>query len=101
MEKPIAIALIAIKGEFKDQPIMIWDYKKYNEDEAYTTAIYYIDKILVTLGHKSLISELNDMQHEIKGDKRFENKFTIPLYFVNLLLEKHNLKLQFITNYNI
>ena len=101
MNKPIAIALIAIKGEFKDQHIMIWDYNKYNPDEAYNTAIYFIDKLLVTMEKKSLIVELNEMQHEVNGDKRFENKFTIPLYFVNLLLEKHNMKLQIITNYNV
>lgn len=62
MNKFIAIALIATKGEFKDQHIMIWDYNKYNPDEAYNTAIYFIDKLLVTMEKKSLILDTGDLQ---------------------------------------
>ena len=52
--------------------------------------IMLADNIIRSFDRKGLMNELNDMQ---KFDyPLFENKFTIPSYFINLLLEKHNMK---------
>lgn len=58
------------------------------------------DKILITFGHKGLMHHLNDMQTEatcISGNKieehpLFENKYEIPAYFINLILEPRGLR---------
>lgn len=55
--------------------------------------------ISATTNYKfSLIGELNRMQSEVGGlnisdDNVFKSKYTIPDYFINLLLEPYNLKL--------
>jgi len=56
---------------------------------------------ILTIKNVSLMSLLNDMQLEAtygndiseKYNSPFENKFTIPFYFINLLLKEHNMKL--------
>lgn len=59
------------------------------------------DVIICSFDRKSLLEELNTMQSNsyVKDDdgipkmpKTFENKFEIPSYFINLLLEKYNMR---------
>ena len=79
-------------------------------DEQYNDTIIYrktkeeiirlAETILVSLKNKSLMGELNTMQsyfkiyEEEKGYKTscFDDKFDIPAYFINLILEKYNMK---------
>lgn len=59
------------------------------------------DLIICSFDKKSLLEELSIMQSNsyvteadggVKMPKIFENKFEIPSYFINLLLEKYNMK---------
>lgn len=78
-------------------------------DEQYEDCIIYrdtkegiirlADNIIRSFDRKGLMNELNEMQSNAcyKDENGgigyvFENKFTIPSYFINLLLEKHNMK---------
>ena len=80
-------------------------------DEQYQDTIIYRDSkegiikladvIIRSFDRKGLIDELNIMQANsyVKDDdgnftmpKTFEQKFEIPSYFINLLLEKHNMR---------
>lgn len=89
------IQLVSTKGQFKDDALQTWYIDDYGSRQQTLASIYdHLDKFFVTIGHRSLIVELNDMQHEVNGDKNFESKTTIPLYFVNLILRQHNLKLE-------
>lgn len=88
------IQLVSTKGQFKDDVLQTWFVNDYGSYPQALAEIYeYLDRFFITLGHRSLIEDLNDMQHNIKGDKRFESKTTIPLYFINLILRQYNLKL--------
>ena len=63
------------------------------------------DKIIRSFGERGLVSELNDMQsHALYNDKMagkftekeldklcWSDKYEIPGYFVNLLLQKYNM----------
>ena len=53
------------------------------------------DKILRTFGYRGLMSELNEMQGEVDShgspDSCFKNKYSIPSYFINLLLKGHSM----------
>lgn len=63
----------------------------------------WLDALLDTTNGYSLKGELNTMQTEVmygepfKGKERdigvFENKYTIPRYFINLILKRFNLKI--------
>lgn len=55
--------------------------------------ILLADKIICTFGKKGLMEELNNMQMECMGCPVFENKFEIPLYFINLILERYNMEI--------
>ena len=59
------------------------------------------DKIIRSFDKPSLMCELNNMQAEamycgtnnnMEENETFKNKFEIPAYFINLLLEKYNMK---------
>ena len=59
------------------------------------------DVIICSFNKKSLLEELNVMQSNsyvrdadgtVNMPKTFENKFEIPSYFINLLLDKYNMK---------
>lgn len=59
------------------------------------------DAIIRSFDRQGLIEELNEMQAEamycgnnnnLEENEVFKNKFAIPSYFINLLLEKHNMK---------
>lgn len=80
-------------------------------DEQYEDTIIYrkskeaiirlADMIIASFDRGSLMEELNNMQanaytQDEEGTtvlpKIFENKFEMPAYFINLLLEKYNMK---------
>ena len=80
-------------------------------DEQYQDCIVYretkeeiirlADLIVNNFDRGSLLEELNNMQansyvKDEEGNTKmpeiFENKFEIPSYFINLLLEKHNMR---------
>ncbi len=80
-------------------------------DEQYEDCIIYrstkeeiirlADNIIRTFSERGLLDELNEMQSNacykdenggIGYCQVFDNKFTIPSYFINLLLKKHNMK---------
>lgn len=96
---------------------MIYDAKKgyglklTKFDEQYEDCIIYrgtkrelielTDKIIRSFDKRGIIDELNKMQAEamyygnnnkLEENKVFKNKFEIPAYFINLLLEKYNMK---------
>lgn len=94
---------------------MIYDAKKgyglklTKFDEQYEDCIIYrstkegiirlADVIICSFDKKSLLEELKEMQTEtmycgsnLEENELFKNKFEIPSYFINLLLEKHNMK---------
>lgn len=52
------------------------------------------DMILITFGKESLMSQLNEMQAEasVCDNKGFEDKYEIRSYFINLILDKYNMK---------
>ena len=65
--------------------------------------IKFADMIVSTVSKTSLYTELNDFQLNILSDTKlkeedwektcFVNKSNIPSYYVNLFLEKYNLKI--------
>lgn len=80
--------------------IIEWDISKYkNEKELRENAYNKIDLLLACFKKQTLLSVLNEMQCEVFGSNNgkecgcFESKFSIPLYFVNLILKQYNLKL--------
>ena len=94
----LSLILVSTKGQFKGDILLSWDYDKFNRVEAaYDKALDTIDKFLVTTGHTGLMAELNEMQHWVK-DERFKEKYTIPLYFINLILRQYNLELKELTD---
>lgn len=96
---------------------MIYDAKKgyglklTKFDEQYEDCIIYrstkeeiirlADNVMRTFNERGLLNELNEMQSKARYKDEngelgyyqiFENKFAIPSYFINLLLEKYNMK---------
>lgn len=78
-------------------------FKRGDKEETFVTfgdkesAIRQADGIARALLNVCILSELNEMQSEVKyydeHSVTFRNKFTIPDYFVNLVLQKHNMKI--------
>lgn len=94
---------------------MVYDAKKgyglklTKFDEQYDDCIIYrdsksqiinlADKLIRTFNQRGLMEQLNEMQSEtmycgnnLEQNELFKNKYEIPSYFINLLLEKHNMK---------
>ena len=73
----------------------------YNKNTAREEMYSFIDNMLVTFEKKEITTLLNELQEkihtvlgaEIYNNSKFSLKSTIPLYFVNLYLEKFNLLL--------
>mgnify|MGYP007081765917 CR=1 FL=1 len=80
-------------------------------DEQYEDCIIYrstkeeiirlADNIIRTFNERGLLDKLIEMQtqamyyvnnNNLKENEFFKNKFEIPSYFINLLLEKYNMK---------
>lgn len=96
---------------------MIYDAKKgyglklTKFDEQYEDCIIYrgtkreiielADKIIHSFNKRGIIDGLNEMQREamycgnnnnLEENELFRDKFEIPAYFINLLLEKYNME---------
>lgn len=79
-------------------------YKLYVNDAVFAeydsqeSATRKADQLLCGLRKFSLLAELNNMQAEatqgIENSKVFESKYSIPLYFVNLILSKFNMRIE-------
>ena len=80
-------------------------------DEEYVDCIIYkstkeeiirlADVIICCFGKRSLLEELDEMQREarycgnnnnLEENEAFKDKYEIPSYFINLPLEKYNMK---------
>ena len=82
--------------KFNEQYVDCIIYRSTKEE-----IIRLADIIICSFGKRSLLEELNEMQTEamycgnnnnLKENELFKNKFEIPAYFINLLLEKYNMK---------
>lgn len=95
------IQLVSTKGQFKDDALQTWYIDDYSSRQHALASIYdYLDKFFITIGHRSLMEDLNEMQFNVNGDENFKSKITIPLYFINLILREYNLKLSIMENKN-
>ena len=70
--------------------------------ENKTAAINLADGMLGHFKDCSIMKDLNDFQTQMEdcitgeeyGSSPFENKYTIPDYFINLILRKYDMKIQ-------
>lgn len=92
--------LVSLNENYFTNVIMEWDVSKYkNEKELRQNVYIKIDLLLACFKKQTLLSVLNEMQCEVfwsnnrKDCGCFESRFSIPLYFVNLILKQYNLKL--------
>lgn len=70
---------------------------------SYEQVIRFADEMIHTIAGESLLSQLNDFQLCLSSELNmteedwnktiFANKYTIPPYYINLFLQKHNLKI--------
>ena len=79
-------------GVDKDHPFL--------EEKDYHTFLNKVDKLYYFKTGRWLFSELNEMQGEVEYGYSypadlgaFKNKYTIPTYFVNLILQKAQMKI--------
>ena len=70
------------------------------QSESIKETIEWLNELLLTVHDFSLMGELNDMQQwagvsvfEQDEKNRFNSKYEIPLYFINLVLHKYNLSI--------
>lgn len=70
------------------------------QSESIKETIDWLNELLLTVHDFSLMGELNDMQQwagvsvfEQDEKNRFNSKYEIPLYFINLVLHKYNLSI--------
>lgn len=70
------------------------------QSESIQETIDWLNELLLTVHDFSLMGELNDMQQwagvsvfEKDEKNRFNSKYEIPLYFINLVLHKYNLSI--------
>lgn len=74
-------------------------YKLWFGNESFITlsdkesAIRQADCIGRVLLKVNILSEINQMQAEAGDCPEFKNKFTIPDYFINLVLSQYNMKI--------
>ena len=66
--------------------------------ELLEQAYHSIELLTRAFNRVSFMRALNDMQCELLDsgleESKFKDKYTIPLYFINLLLQEFNLKLE-------
>ena len=73
------------------------DGRSFYETTSQEAAQHWLDALLEHTADFSLLSALNDMQSECRfenGETMFPNKSEIPLYLVNLVLQRFNLKIE-------
>lgn len=70
------------------------------QSESIKETIDWLNELLLTVHDFSLMGELNEMQQwagvsvfEQDEKNRFNSKYEIPLYFINLVLHKYNLSI--------
>lgn len=71
------------------------------EGDTPKEVILWADNMLTTFQDFSLMNELNEMQGHAGANlwakeddqTRFDNKYEIPLYFINLVLKEHNIQI--------
>lgn len=78
-------------------------FERGNKEETFVTfgdkesAIRQADGIARALLNICILGELNEMQSEVayydEHTVTFRNKFTIPDYFINLILKKYNMRI--------
>lgn len=75
-----------------------------NDDVLYTgtrigETLNWVNMLLVSIHDFSLMGELNNMQQWAGAsvtkavETKFDDKYAIPLYFINLILYKYNLRI--------
>lgn len=75
------------------------DKEPFLEEKDYYTFLQKVDKLYYFKTGRWLFSELNEMQQEAlyydtnTGPTAFSNKYKIPTYFVNLILNKAKMKI--------
>lgn len=96
-----AFRLYSTNTNYYGCPFLIKEWKydktKMEEKDIKGDVCEYIDCLLETFYSKDFLGELNKFQHEIPvnelNDSVFNNKYTFPIYFYNLILAKYNMKL--------
>jgi len=81
-------------AEIKGYGLQLKKFEKVIYQKTKQEIIDLADVILITFGKPSLLVQLNEMQAEasVCDNKGFENKYEIRPYFINLILDKYNMK---------
>ena len=79
--------------------IIRWKIGDFPSGKELLQQAYHSIELLTRAFNKvSFMRALNDMQCELLDsgleESKFKDKYTIPLYFINLLLQEFNLKLE-------
>lgn len=79
--------------------IIRWKIGDFPSGKELLEQAYHSIELLTRAFNKvSFMRALNDMQCELLDsgleESKFKDKYTIPLYFINLLLQEFNLKLE-------
>lgn len=75
------------------------DKEPFLEEKDYHTFLQKVDKLYYFKTGRWLFSELQEMQNEALYDNKqlptsFGSKYTIPTYFINLILQKAQMELK-------
>ena len=95
------LVLVNIKedSEHNFDVIIKWKIEDFPSGKELLQQAYHSIELLTRAFNKvSFMRALNDMQCELINsgleESKFKDKYTIPLYFINLLLQEFNLKLE-------
>lgn len=96
-----ALVLVNIKedSDHNFDVIIRWKIGDFpSGKELLQQAYHSIELLTRAFNRVSFMRALNDMQCELLDsgleESKFKDKYTIPLYFINLLLQEFNLKLE-------
>ena len=102
-EQKVQAALVLINNkedsEHNFDIIIRWKIGDFpSGKELLQQAYHSIELLTRDFNRVSFMRALNDMQCELLDsgleESKFKDKYTIPLYFINLLLQEFNLKLE-------
>ena len=102
-DQKVQAALVLINNkedsEHNFDVIIKWKIGDFPSGKELLEQAYHSIELLTRAFNKvSFMRALNDMQCELLDsgleESKFKDKYTIPLYFVNLLLQEFNLKLE-------
>lgn len=74
------------------------NYKLF-ESNSSKEIFEWLNELLIATKEFSLLGELNEMQGHagvrigVKNGTRFDNKYDIPFYFINLVIKEYGLKI--------